>query len=508
MFTNEDIKQLQSKGISQEAVHEQLNYFKEGFPFTNVIRAASIGNGILQLGEDSLDYYTTFYDRLSNDKVVCKFVPASGAASRMFKAIFAYVDSEDDIEQHPKAKQIIEHLDQLAFKDDLADALQKVGQSIDDLLEKKEYKTILAALLKTPGLDYGNLPKGLLQFHDYGGSTRTPAEEHLVEGAHYCKGGDKVVDLHFTVSPEHQSSFEALLEKKQGKYEDLFGVSYKIGFSQQQPHTDTIAVDMENQPFRLEDGSILFRPGGHGALIENLNALDADIVFIKNIDNVVPDHLKEETYRYKKAIGGVLLEIQTKVFDYLNQLEKSTDEELIDEIEGFLKNELFLELPEEYATKSVEAKAKLLQQKLNRPIRICGMVKNEGEPGGGPFFASNPDGSVSLHIVESAQFDSENEQQMKLLKSSSHFNPVDLVCTLKNHKGESFDLTKYVNHQQGFIAQKSKAGKQLKALERPGLWNGSMADWNTVFVEVPIITFNPVKEVNDLLRDTHQKPLS
>jgi len=505
MFTKEDTLQLQEKGISQEAVHEQLNYFKEGFPFTNVVRAAFVGNGILQLSENSLDYYTNFYEQLSNDIVVCKFVPASGAASRMFKSIFAYVDSEDDIENHPKAKQIIEELDQLAFQEDLAEMLQEDGKSLTNLLEQKNYRIILAALLKKPGLDYGNLPKGLLQFHDYESFTRTPIEEHLVEGARYCKGNDRIIDLHFTVSPEHQDNFEALLKEKQKGYEREFGVSYKIGFSQQQPHTDTIAVDMNNQPFRLEDGSILFRPGGHGALIENLNALNADIVFIKNIDNVVPDHLKSETYRYKKAIGGVLLEIQAKVFDYLKQLEEETTIALVKEIEDFVKNELFLELPEEYFAKHLEAKAKFLHQKLNRPIRVCGMVKNEGEPGGGPFFASNPDDSVSLHIVESAQFDSESEQQMKVLKSSSHFNPVDLVCAIKNYKGEPFDLTKYVNHQQGFIAQKSKEGKQLKALERPGLWNGSMADWNTVFVEVPIITFNPVKEVNDLLRDTHQK---
>ncbi|MEL6945308.1 MAG: DUF4301 family protein, partial [Bacteroidota bacterium] len=416
--------------------------------------------------------YTTFYDRLSEDKVVCKFVPASGAASRMFKAIFAYVDSDDDIDNHPKAKQIIEQLDHLAFKNDLAEALQKEGKSLEDLLAHKDYRSILSMLLKTPGLDYGNLPKGLLQFHDYGQSTRTPVEEHLVEGANYCKGGDRIVDLHFTVSPEHQDRFESLLAEKQKNYEATYEVTYKIGFSQQQPHTDTIAVDMENQPFRLEDGSILFRPGGHGALIENLNALNADLVFIKNIDNVVPDHLKGETYRYKKAIGGILLEIQAKVFDYLKQLKEETTTALIEEIEGFVKRELFIELQEEYFSMTMEEKSNLLHQKLNRPIRVCGMVKNEGEPGGGPFFASNPDGSASLHIVESAQFDANNEQQMKLLKTSSHFNPVDLVCTLKDYQGNSFDLTKYVNYQQGFIAQKSKAGKQLKALERPGLWNG------------------------------------
>lgn len=504
MFSQNDLRQLQEKGISEASVQQQLQYFEEGFPFTKVVRAATIGDGILKLEKSKLSHYIEHYEQASRDQVVCKFVPASGAASRMFKAMFAYVDSKDGIEKHPKAKEIVEHLDQLAFKEDLAKVLAEEGKNLDDLLAKKDHRTVLAALLKTPGLDYGNLPKGLLQFHQYGEDTRTPAEEHLVEGANYSKGDDNVVDLHFTVSPEHQDRFEDLLKRKQKDYEQKFGVAYKIGFSQQQPHTDTIAVDMQNQPFRLEDSSILFRPGGHGALIENLDALEADLVFIKNIDNVVPDSIKDETYQYKKAIGGVLLALQSKVFDYLKQLDAGHSESLVKEIEQFVKAELFIALPKEYNAVTTAEKAKHLYAKLNRPIRVCGMVKNEGEPGGGPFFAENPDGSFSLHIVESAQIDPNDDGQMKLLKTSSHFNPVDLVCSLKNYKGEAFDLKKYVNHQQGFITNKSLNGKELKALELPGLWNGAMADWITVFVEVPIITFNPVKEVNDLLRETHQ----
>lgn len=505
MFTDTDHQLLTEKGISEEAVQQQLTYFKEGFPYTKVVRAATIGDGIVVLDEDALERYVELYERQSKQLAVCKFVPASGAASRMFKAIFAYVDSEDDIEQHPKAKQIIEQLDDLAFRDDLAEKLKEHGEDLNDLLEQKNYRSILSALLKEDGLSYGQLPKGLLQFHQYGKRTRTPLEEHLVEGANYCQSEKGESHLHFTVSPEHQTHFEQLLKKEQKRYEKNLEVSYKIDFSQQQPYTDTIAVDMDNQPFRLDDGTVLFRPGGHGALIENLNQLDADVVFIKNIDNVVPDHLKADTYEYKKAIGGVLLELRSRIFYYLQRLEQEITQDARVEIERFLEEDLFLALPERYGSLLGNEKDNWLRQKLNRPIRVCGMVKNEGEPGGGPFFAENPDGTVSLQIVESAQIDPEDEAQMELLKTSSHFNPVDLVCALKNYQGEKFDLTQYVNHQQGFIAEKSKEGRKLKALELPGLWNGAMADWNTLFVEVPISTFNPVKEVNDLLRDAHQQ---
>jgi hypothetical protein len=504
MLTVQDQEQLKTKGITEEAVAKQLNYFKEGFPYTKVIRAATIGDGIIRLDNDALQRYVQQYEQQSKRLQIYKFVPASGAASRMFKSIFAYVDSEDDIEEHPKAKEIVEHLDQLACKNDLADALKKNGKELDQLIEAKDYRSILKALLYDEGLGYGQLPKGLLQFHTYGDTTRTPVEEHLVEGANYCADDEGLSYLHFTVSPEHEDRFKALLKEKQKHYEKEHSVEYKIDFSQQQPHTDTIAVDMENQPFRMDDGSVLFRPGGHGALIENLNALDADIVFIKNVDNVAPDRLKEDTFNYKKAIGGKLLELRSRIFYYLQRLDQDEYAGVLHEVEHFLSDELFLELPAHYAALTTEEKAKWLHGKLNRPIRVCGMVKNEGEPGGGPFFAENPDGTVSLHIVESAQFDPDDEKQQELLRTSSHFNPVDLVCTLKNYEGNNFDLTQFVNHQQGFIAEKSKEGRKLKALELPGLWNGAMADWNTIFVEVPISTFSPVKQVNDLLRDTHR----
>lgn len=505
MFTDTDHQLLTEKGISKEAVQQQLTYFEEGFPYTKVNRAATIGDGIIALDDNSLERYVDLYERQSKQLAVCKFVPASGAASRMFKSIFAYVDSDEGIDKHPKAKQIIEQLEHLAFREDLAETLKAQSKDLEQLLAQKDYRSILSALLKEDGLSYGQLPKGLLQFHQYSKRTRTPLEEHLVEGANYCQNAKGDVHLHFTVSPEHQTHFEQRLKEEQKRYEKKLDVSYDIDFSQQQPYTDTIAVDMDNQPFRLEDGTVLFRPGGHGALIENLNQLDADVVFIKNIDNVVPDHLKEDTYQYKKAIGGVLLELRSRIFYYLQRLEQEVTQDVRVEIERFLEEDLFLALPKHYHALLGNEKKAWLHQKLNRPIRVCGMVKNEGEPGGGPFFAENPDGTVSLQIVESAQIDPDDEKQMELQKTASHFNPVDLVCALKNYKGEKFELTKYVNHQQGFIAEKSKEGRKLKALELPGLWNGAMADWNTLFVEVPISTFNPVKEVNDLLRDTHQK---
>lgn len=507
MFSASDLAQFQEKGIAIETVNKQLQYFEQGFPFTEVVKAATIGDGILRLDAKAQEDLLAQYEAALRSKQVCKFVPASGAASRMFKAVFAFIaeaETTNDqsllLNQQALIRQIIQRLPDFAFYDELKKVIEKSGTTLDELLMQQDYARVLKFLLTDIGLNYGQLPKGLLQFHEYENSSRTPVEEHLVEGANYCRDTDNTIHLHFTVSKEHQAGFEELIATKSPAYERKFAVRYAVEFSQQQPYTDTIAVDMENQPFRLEDGSILFRPGGHGALIENLNAIDADIVFIKNIDNVVPDSIKADTYQFKKVIAGVLVATQQKVFDYLERLDTT----LIPEVEDFLIKELSTILADDYTKLSETEKFHYLRNKLDRPIRVCGMVKNEGEPGGGPFWAKNPDSTISLHIVESAQFDKSNNQQMDLMRTSSHFNPVDIVCTLKNHKGEKFDLTKYVNTQQGFIANKSKNGRALKALELPGLWNGAMADWNTIFVEVPITTFSPVKTINDLLRPTHQ----
>ena len=514
MFSQQDLQQIAARGISLETIQQQISDLTKGYPYTRLQAAATAGNGIRKFNEKEIHDLITNFERTAKDLKLVKFVPASGAATRMFKNLFEFQQTYTGTKPDPKflddpdfnsAGYFFSHLNKLPFYDDLKRIMSRAGANIDDCLKKGDYSTILDYLLTPKGLNYGNLPKGVLKFHHYGSFARTATGEHMVEGAHYCANRAKRVAVHLTVSPEHLSNFKDLIAYVQPYYESMFGVLYDVTFSVQKPSTDTIAVDLNNQPFREQDGSLVFRPGGHGALIENLNDLDCDLVFIKNIDNVVPDRLKSETHRYKKIIGGLLLQIQTKIFNLLKALEKKPlAEGIVEEAVQLCQNLINISLPEDFQYWLESKKAAYLQDALNRPIRICGMVKNEGEPGGGPFWVKNKEGKVSLQIVESSQIDMNNAEQKKILASSTHFNPVDLVCSLKNYKGEKFDLHKYIDHNTGFISVKSKDGKQLKALELPGLWNGAMAHWITVFVEVPIITFNPVKTVNDLLREQHQ----
>lgn len=495
MLTQDDKAFLSKKGISEEKLQAQLECFKTGFPWLKLAGAASPEKGIMVPSDDEKNAYLKAWDEyLSGTGKVLKFVPASGAASRMFKNLFEYLDNNEKTEFIQKFE---DNLDHFAFIGDLKDAIAKNGG--DDSV-----RTAIATLLGEDGLSYGKLPKGLLKFHKYDDGARTPVEEHLVEGALYAGGKTGNVHVHFTVSPEHRSLFEALVAKMAPKYEEKFGVKYDVSFSEQKSSTDTVAANPDNTPFRGKDGKILFRPGGHGALIENLNELDADIIFIKNIDNVVPDRLKPETTEYKKLIAGVLVSKQAQAFRYLELLDSGVyTHEQLEEIIHFLQNDLSCRNPELKNLEDAEL-AIYLRKKLNRPMRVCGMVKNVGEPGGGPFLAYNSDGTISLQILESSQIDTANEEYVKMFKNGTHFNPVDLVCAVKDYKGNKFDLRKYVDPQTGFISSKSKDGKELKALELPGLWNGSMSDWNTIFVEVPLGTFNPVKTVNDLLRPQHQ----
>lgn len=495
MLTQEDKAYLAKKGITEDKLNAQLECFKTGFPWLKLAGAASPGKGIMTPDKEEKDtYLNAWTDYLNGDGKVLKFVPASGAASRMFKNLFEYLDNGEKTSFIQKFEDGIEHF---AFIDDLKAAIAKNGGD-------SSVKTAIATLLGDNGLSYGKLPKGLLKFHKYDDGARTPVEEHLVEGALYAGGKTGNVHVHFTVSPEHRSLFEALVANVAPKYEAQFGVKYSVSFSEQKSSTDTVAANPDNTPFRGKDGKILFRPGGHGALIENLNDLDADIIFIKNIDNVVPDRLKPETTEYKKLIAGVLVSKQAKAFKYLQLLDSGVyTHEQLEEIIRFLQNDLSCRNPELKNLEDAEL-AIYLHKKLNRPMRVCGMVKNVGEPGGGPFLAYNNDGTISLQILESSQIDTANEEYMKIFQNGTHFNPVDLVCAVKDYKGNKFDLKKYVDHKTGFISNKSKDGKELKALELPGLWNGSMSDWNTIFVEVPLATFNPVKTVNDLLREQHQ----
>ena len=512
MLNTSDTKLLEEKGISLQEIEQQIDSFKKGFPFLAIKKSASIGDGILKLESQKIVKYSSYYELEKEKIAVLKFVPASGAASRMFKKLFEFIDQYDS---SPEAYQrftadksfqsiyyFFKHLDSFAFYDDLKKEC-KNNQEIEEKLLKKQFTDILSALLYADGLNYGNLPKGLLKFHSYDKDNRTPVEEHLSEAGLYANSSG-VAKLHFTVSPEFMVGFQNHIREILPFFEEQYKVEYQIEFSIQKSKTDTIAVDLNNQMFRDSADNLVFRPGGHGALIENLNELDADLIFVKNIDNIIPDKLKSDTVTYKKALAGVLLDYQQQSFDYLNQLESTCSDSLLIEIEEFLQKKLFSTLPESYADFDRKAKSTFLFSKLNRPIRVCGMVKNEGEPGGGPFWAQNTDGSQSLQIVESSQINLTNPIFQEMLASSTHFNPVDLVCGIKNYTGKKFDLTQFVDPNTGFITEKSLNGKTLKAMELPGLWNGAMADWNTIFVEVPISTFNPVKTVNDLLREQHQ----
>ena len=506
MLTQEDKDLLAKKGISEQQIAEQLACFEKGFPYLKLYAAASVENrGIMLAGEDVQKTYLAAWDAYKEgDKKIVKFVPASGAASRMFKNMFEFLGADYDVPTTDFEKKFFANIKNFAFYADLNSACVKNNnKGIDELISEGNYKAVVSNLLESAGLNYGSLPKGLLKFHKYEDGVRTPLEEHLVEGALYAAGKSGEVNVHFTVSTEHRELFAKLVDEKVAQYAEKYGIKYNISFSEQKPSTDTIAADMDNKPFR-DSGKLLFRPGGHGALIENLNDLDADIVFIKNIDNVVPDRLKADTVTYKKLLAGVLVTLQKQAFEYLQLLDSGHYRH--DELENiirFVQQQLHCRKDDIKDMEDADLVI-YLRKKLNRPMRVCGMVKNVGEPGGGPFLAYNPDGTVSLQILESSQIDMNDPEKKAMFEKGTHFNPVDLVCAIRDYKGNKFNLLNYVDKATGFISYKSKGGKELKALELPGLWNGSMSDWSTVFVEVPLSTFNPVKTVNDLLREQHQ----
>ncbi len=498
-----------------QTIEQQLENFKKGFPYVNLVKPAFVKDGITVFEKEEIEQYAKIFDEAIKFRKVLKFVPASGVASRMFQHLFLFRDkykgSDKDIlalesdKNFNSVYRFIREIRKFAFYNDLKKIMTANHLNIDECMQNHDYATIINYLLDENGLGYGTLPKGLLKFHHYGDASRTAIEEHLVEAAHYAIGADNIASIHFTLSPEHIEKFNQHIQSVQELYEKQFKVRFKIGFSIQKPSTDTVAVDMENEFFRNGDRKILFRPGGHGALIENLNDLNEDIIFIKNIDNIVPDKLKELTFLYKKMIGGYLISLQQKTFEYLHLLENAKiDDGILDEIIDFAHQYLMIRQQEDFEEMSRNDKINFLYHKLNRPIRVCGMVKNEGEPGGGPFWVRNSRGETTLQIVESSQINLNDSGQMLVFTAATHFNPVDLVCGLRNYKGEAFDLKDFIDPSTGFISIKSKDGRHLKAQELPGLWNGAMAEWISVFVEVPIITFNPVKTINDLIRVEHQ----
>lgn len=499
MLSEKDLKQIAQRGITEKQIETQLKEFETGFPFLKLEAAAAVGNGIVAPSESERKQYVKAWEeyKAAGNRIV-KFVPASGAASRMFKNMFAFVDADYSVPTNDFEKKYFNEIEKFAFYEALDAVCQKnEGKGIKALMAEGNYKAVAANMLKSEGLNYGQLPKGMLLFHQYPEGARTPMEEHLVEGALYAASNGEA-HVHFTVSHDHLKFFKAKVAEKADGFAKKYGIKYDITFSEQKPSTDTVAANPDNTPFRETDGSLLFRPGGHGALIENLNEIEADVIFIKNIDNVVPDRLKPETVEWKQVIAGVLVSLQKQAFEYLKVLDGNPTDAQIAEIAQFVEENLCTN------PKNQKVDAAYLRKKLNRPMRVCGVVKNVGEPGGGPFLTYNQDGTVSLQILESSQIDTNNAEYMKMFTQGTHFNPVDLVCAVKDYQGKPFNLPDFVDKTTGFISSKSKGGKELKALELPGLWNGAMSDWSTIFVEVPLGTFNPVKTVNDLLREQHQ----
>ena len=503
MFTQKDLQQINKKRISIDELNRQIKYFKTGFPPSDIVMPATPGQGIMCLTEGDEQHYREVFHQNGPDFHMTRFIPASGAATRMFKGLFTARENMDGkskeeqqlyIEANPEMKEFFENLGKYPFYEDLKISGEDTPQDI------------LVKVLDESGLNYGNMPKGLLKFHKYSKKERrTSFEEHAREAAQYCAGRNGSLRLHLTVSPAHLDGFQTEAIRVLSQIEKETGLNVDLSFSFQKSETDTLAVDLQNEPFRNSDGSLLFRPGGHGALIQNLNALDSDILFISNIDNVAPDHMKEVRVKYKEVLAGVMLEIRSKVFYFLQQLtgEAKLERTRLENMVSFLHERMSLAIPDKLESwDSTELKQWLIEF-LNRPMRVCGMVKNEDEPGGGPFYVLNESGEISLQVVESSQIDQDNPEKVALVKQSTHFNPVDLVVGTRDFKGGKFNLTQYVDSKTGFISEKSVGGKSLKALELPGLWNGAMANWLTLFVEVPMDTFTPVKTVFDLMRKEH-----
>ncbi len=502
IFTESDIRQIEKEGLTIDQVLKQIDLFKRGVFPVKLIRPCKINDGIITIPEENLNAITALHEEEARKGRMIKFVPASGAASRMFRDWYIYLE-KDDIDS-VEGEGFSSDLRKFAFFSDLSNVILREGEHIEKMIEDKRYADIMTYILTSKGLNYGNLPKALLKFHAYPNGSRTALEEHLVEASLYTKGACHVCRVHFTVSEEHQEAVNDYLSQVKKDYEKYYGVKYDITISNQKSSTNTMAVDLRNCPFRDQQGNLVFRPGGHGALLENLNSIDGDIIYLKNIDNVVPDRLKPVTTLYKKALGGYLVFLQNEIFKFLHIIGKNeVDNDAIVDMISFCESKLNIIMPAWFEASSFSEKCTFINRKLDRPIRVCGMVKNEGEPGGGPFWVNGVDGTQSLQIIEESQVDLRSPEQKAIWSSATHFNPVDLVCGVRDYQSGKFNLHEFVDPNSYFISQKSERGRDLRALELPGLWNGAMAFWNTVFVEVPIETFNPVKTVRDLLRQQH-----
>lgn len=498
MLSKEDIKELKSKSFDLQQVERQIRNFINGFSFAEIVEAATVNNGIKVIENSDKIKLISIYDNFVQKNKITKFVPASGAASRMFKNLYSFLEKDIPYIKDEFVNTFFKNINKFAFYNDLKESLEKNKGNISE----SNIKEIITNLLDDCGLNYGELPKGLLFFHEYEDEIRTAFAEHLVEASLYAQSNNKLSDIVFTVSDEHKKLFIKLFNEIKLTYENKYQTKYKIKFTEQLSSTDIIAVNRDNTVYRDSNGEFLFRPGGHGALIENLNEINSELIFIKNIDNITHQKYIADTIEYKKIIAGILVKNKQKIKCFLNLLDDNKVDKL-DEVKSFIEVDLNYKIPKT-VSKGLGYEVSLYRNILDRPIRVCGMVKNEGEPGGGPFWVENKDGSIQLQIVESSEIDISDNKKKQIMENSTHFNPVDIVCSTTNYKGDKFDLSKFVNHNAGFISEKSVNGKLIKAQELPGLWNGAMANWNTIFVEVPISTFNPVKTVNDLLRKHHQ----
>ncbi|MGC9976845.1 MAG: DUF4301 family protein [Syntrophales bacterium] len=503
VFAETDIKRIEREGLTCDRVLAQIDLFKKGIHPVKLNRPCTVNDGIVTFPEEELREMAALYEEnLRMGRKVLKFVPASGAASRMFKDWYVYI--EKGTLDSRQSEEFVRELKRFAFYNDLSDLILGEGEDIEQMLEAERYAEILAYMLTSKGLKYGDLPKALLKFHAYPDGSRSALEEHLVEAALYVKDACRICRLHFTLSEEHREDVAAYLSVIKRYYEKHYGVIFDIALSTQKSSTNTIAVDLDNRPFRDQQGEIVFRPGGHGALLDNLNGTGGDIIYLKNIDNIVPDRLKAVTVFYKKVLGGYLISLQNEIFAFLRHLDDAgLDEKTLQGIKSLCEKRLNIVFPPQFEDLSLSEKGSFIFNRLNRPIRVCGMVKNQGEPGGGPFWVNEEDQTQSLQIVEESQINSGSAEQRAVWVRATHFNPVDLVCGVRNYRSCEFDLHDFVDKDAYFISQKSEKGRDLKALELPGLWNGSMAFWITVFVEVPIETFNPVKTIRDLLRPQH-----
>ncbi|ALJ05796.1 NAD metabolism ATPase/kinase [Pseudalgibacter alginicilyticus] len=514
MFSDKDIQQITNKGITVDQVNAQVLRLKNGMSYSNLIAAATIGKGIESYDENDIENFIKLYEDRNEKLSIIKFVPASGAATRMFKFLFQFIKNynplKESIESYSERKSdeliktFVANLENFPFYNEVILKVKQIHPNYDTFTEGEKHLQFVKAMLDTNGLNYSFLPKGLLPFHKYGNTAITAFQEHLFESSLYGTSNG-IAHLHFTVSEAHHDYFINEFNKIKNDLEQKTNTTFKVSFSFQKEATETVALTKEGRVFRNEDDSILFRPAGHGALLENLNDLDGDIIFIKNIDNIVVSEKNIAVSNYKKLLAGILLEAQEKAFSYLHKLDKpNLSETDFNIIALFLRYRLNVPINPDFEDYSLEEKSIYLKDKLNRPIRVCGMVKNEGEPGGGPFWVKDNKGKISLQIVEFAQINFGKKGQQSLVYKATHFNPTDLVCGVKNYKGEKFDLKKFVDPEAAFITMKTQNGVDIKALELPGLWNGSMAHWNSIFVEVPLETFNPVKTVNDLLKPAHQ----